>query len=196
MSHKPRSQRQNVNDTKVGVRLAREEDRTYIQRLIYLANVFGDEHAKLDEETIAQDIEVYIDDWSPLVDGGVIAISEFNVPAGGAWLRYFTGENKGAAYMGSRQSGVDPNDDTQWATEFDPESIPELCIAVERRYAGLGVGEMLLRNVCELAREQEAPAIALWVNHDNPHARALYERFGFTDIAVPGEDPGPMIKYF
>lgn len=184
-----------VNDTQLRVRLAQEEDRTYLLRLLYLTSVFGDESQVLPGSHIP-DVERYVDDWSPLVDGGVIAMSDFHVPAGGAWLRYYTGDNKGAAYMGPQTPGADPHDESLWATEFDPESIPELCIAVERRYAGQGLGEILLNNVVDLAREQDAPAIALWVDADNPRARKLYEKAGFTDIAIPNAEPGAMIKYF
>lgn len=196
MSNSEDTSNSSINDPEVKVRLANEDDRTYVQRLIYLTNVFGDEQAEIRGETLARDIAVYVDDWSPLIDGGVIAVSELSVPAGGAWLRYYTGERKGDAYMGNRASGVDTTDETQWTTKFDPETIPELCIAVERRYAGLGVGKLLLESVCDLAKEQGAPAITLWVNQDNPRARRLYEAFGFEDIEIPGEGPGPMIKYF
>lgn len=182
-----------ANDGFKGVRLAKEEDRTYISRLLYLTNVFGDESADLPEHH-KDDLPRYVENWSPLVDGGVIALSDMDVPAGGAWLRYFTSGPKGAAYMGAHDA--DPHDEDQWATEHDPETIPELCIAVENRYQGMGVGRMLLRNVCDLAEAQEAPAIALWVDANNPRARALYESEGFEDIAVPGEEPGPMIKRF
>lgn len=182
-----------ANDAIKGVRLAKEEDRTYISRLLYLTNVFGDETADL-PPVHRVDLPRYVENWSPLVDGGVIALSEMGVPAGGAWLRYFTYGPKGAAYMGAHDA--DPLDESQWATEYDPETIPELCIAVEARYRGTGVGRMLLRNVCDLAAAQEAPAIALWVDANNAPARALYESEGFKDINVPGQDPGPMIKYF
>lgn len=185
----------NVNDTQLRVRLAQEEDRTYLLRLLYLTSVFGDETASLPQSHIP-DVERYVDDWSPLVDGGVIAVSDHEVPAGGAWLRYFTGENKGAAFMGAQQPGADPHDENLWATAFDPETIPELCIAVERRYAGQGLGEILLKNVVDLARAQDAPAIALWVDSENPRARKLYESAGFEDITIPNAAPGAMIKYF
>jgi len=185
----------NVNDTQLRVRLAQEEDRTYLLRLLYLTSVFGDETAALPQSHIP-DVERYVDDWSPLVDGGVIAVSDHEVPAGGAWLRYFTGENKGAAFMGAQQPGADPHDENLWATAFDPETIPELCIAVERRYAGQGLGDILLNNVVDLARAQDAPAIALWVDSENPRARKLYESAGFEDIAIPNAAPGAMIKYF
>lgn len=184
-----------VNDTQLSVRLAQEEDRTYLLRLLYLTSVFGDETKELPESHIG-DIQRYVGDWSPLVDGGVLAFSNYHVPAGGAWLRYYTGDEKGAAYMGPQTSDADPHDESLWATEFDPESIPELCIAVERRYAGQRLGEILLNNVVDLARQQDAPAIALWVDADNPRARKLYEKVGFTDIDIPNAKSGAMIKYF
>lgn len=184
-----------VNDTQLRVRLAQEEDRTYLLRLLYLTSVFGDETAELPQYHLP-DVERYVGDWSPLVDGGVIATSDFHVPAGGAWLRYYTGDNKGAAYMGPQDPGADPHDESLWATEFDPETIPELCIAVERRYAGQGLGKILLDNVVNLARQQDAPAIALWVDSENPRARKLYESAGFSDISIPNAEPGAMIKYF
>lgn len=184
-----------VNDTHLRVRLAQEEDRTYLLRLLYLTSVFGDETAELPQYHLP-DVERYVGDWSPLVDGGVIATSDFHVPAGGAWLRYYTGDNKGAAYMGPQDPGADPHDESLWATEFDPETIPELCIAVERRYAGQGLGKILLDNVVDLARQQDAPAIALWVDSENPRARKLYESAGFSDISIPNAEPGAMIKYF
>ncbi|SLM87729.1 hypothetical protein CZ765_02175 [Corynebacterium casei] len=185
----------NVNDTQLRVRIAQEEDRTYLLRLLYLTAVFGDEFEALPESHIP-DVQRYVGDWSPLVDGGVLAFSNFEVPAGGAWLRYFTGDEKGAAYMGPQSPDADPHDESLWATEFDPESIPELCIAVERRYAGQGLGKILLDNVVELARQQDAPAVALWVDSENPRARKLYEAAGFSDIDIPNAAPGAMIKYF
>ena len=185
----------NVNDTQLRVRIAQEEDRTYLLRLLYLTSVFGDESEALPESHIP-DVQRYVGDWSPLVDGGVLAFSNFEVPAGGAWLRYFTGDEKGAAYMGPQSPDADPHDESLWATEFDPESIPELCIAVERRYAGQGLGKILLDNVVELARQQDAPAVALWVDSANTRARKLYEAAGFSDIDIPNAAPGAMIKYF
>ena len=185
----------NVNDTRLRVRIAQEEDRTYLLRLLYLTSVFGDESEALPESHIP-DVQRYVGDWSPLVDGGVLAFSNFEVPAGGAWLRYFTSDEKGAAYMGPQSPDADPHDESLWATEFDPESIPELCIAVEHRYAGQGLGKILLDNVVELARQQDAPAVALWVDSENPRARKLYEAAGFSDIDIPNAAPGAMIKYF
>ncbi|HAT1327678.1 GNAT family N-acetyltransferase [Corynebacterium striatum] len=183
-----------ANDSAYGVRLAKEPDRTYLSRLLFLADVLGDEEAAVPDYH-TEDVGLYIDEWSPLVDGGCIAVSSHNVPMGGAWLRYYTGARKGAAYLGNPEA--EPFDESQWATRFDPEEIPELFIAVEHRYRGLGVGRRLLRNICDLAAAQEAPAIALWVDPKNPGARKLYESEGFEDITVPGNSEAPtMVKYF
>ena len=182
-----------ANDTEYSVRLAREEDRTYLSRLLCLADVLGGEEANIGDFHTG-DVGLYVEQWSPLVDGGVLAVSSHNVPMGGSWLRYYTGVDKGAAYLGSHSA--DPHDEDQWATEFDPEEIPELCIAVEHRYRRLGIGRTLLRNACDLARAQQAPGIALWVDENNQGARSLYEAEGFEAVDVPGEDPGIMFKRF
>lgn len=180
-----------VNDTTISYRPATEADRTYLRRLYYLAYVFGDESAELDEGFEA-DLPHYLDEWSADRDGAIIAESNLHVPAGGAWLRFFRGGVQGDAYMGNRK---DPDNPAERATDFDPRIIPEICIAVERRYAGLKVGQELIRRVCALAKEQGAPAVALWVDPDNPRARRLYEREGFKNIDVPGHvDEPTMIK--
>ena len=141
-------------------RRATEADRTYLQRLNFLADAFGDEHAEL-EPDVVPGVEKYVDDWDPERDGGVIALDEFRTPAGGVWLRYWSNPDDGWANLG-------PN-------------VPEIAIAVENRFAGQRLGVQLLEQVTELAREQGATRIALWVDAKNPRARHRYEEFGFTD---------------
>ncbi|WP_284523160.1 GNAT family N-acetyltransferase [Corynebacterium aquatimens] len=48
----------------------------------------------------------------------------------------------------------------------------------------------LLDEVAELAREQGATRIALWVDPDNARARHRYEEFGFVGIE---DDPNVMV---
>ena len=141
-------------------RRATESDRTYLQRLNYLADVFGDETAPIGAEQ-RDNVAPYIDDWDPDTDGGIIAFDEFRTPAGGIWLRYW----------GKRGGGH---------ADLSPD-IPELAIAVENRFAGNKLAAKLLDAVADLAREQGATHIALWVDPDNPRARHRYEEYGFTD---------------
>jgi GNAT superfamily N-acetyltransferase len=48
------------------------------------------------------------------------------------------------------------------------------------RARGRGVGEALVASVIGWARDQNAAQVHLWVTEANAHARALYERLGFT----------------
>ena len=69
----------------LGVRLAKEEDRDY------LAGLFPS----------------YISEWSPIVDGGVIALpmsaneDPTVAPRGAALLRYYPAADKGPAFLGA-----------------------------------------------------------------------------------------------
>lgn len=142
------------------LRPATESDRTYLQRLNFLADVFGDEDGELKPDAV-DGIETYVDAWNPQRDGGVIAFDSYRTPAGGVWLRYWATPDEGNANLGP--------------------DVPELAIAVENRFAGHALGTTLLDAACQLARSQGAQRIALWVDPDNARARHRYEKFGFTD---------------
>lgn len=144
---------------------ATESDRTYLRRLNFLADIYGDESKEVRPEQLP-DVERYVDEWNPQRDGGVIAFDQFHMPAGGVWLRYWTSPDQGYANLSP--------------------GTPEIAIAIENRYAGHRLGEALLREVVDLAREQGATQVALFVAEDNPRARHRYEAFGFSDVAVPG----------
>ncbi len=57
-----------------------------------------------------------------------------------------------------------------------------ICVAEEAR--GAGVGSALLQALCQHARANGYRRIALDVIDRNPRARALYERTGFSAVAV------------
>ena len=145
------------------LRPARESDRTYIQRLNYLTEVFGDESATLSESSL-RGVNEYVDQWDPLRDGGVIAFDPYRTPAGGVWLRHWASPEQGFANL--------------------CPDVPELAIAVENRFAGHALGTTLLRAACDLARSQGARHLALFVDPDNPRARHRYETFGFDNTAA------------
>lgn len=142
-------------------RRATESDRTYLQRLNFLADALGDEAAEIGPDE-RDGVTGYIDDWDPERDGGVIAFDEWRTPAGGVWLRYWATPAEGHANLGP--------------------DVPELAIAVENRFFGNRLGAQLLQAAADLAREQGAPKLALWVDPANPRARHRYESFGFRDV--------------
>ncbi|PMC64267.1 GNAT family N-acetyltransferase [Corynebacterium tuscaniense] len=138
---------------------ATESDRTYLRRLEYLADVFGNESRS--RIGSVQSPEEYVDKWSPERDGGFIAYDEERIPAGGVWLRYWAPEDD------YTDANLGPN-------------IPELSIAVENRSHGHQLGRTLLQAACDLAASQGATTIALHVEPGNDRAQHVYETFGFT----------------
>ena len=132
-----------MTDSSLGVRLAKEEDRDY------LAGLFRS----------------HIADWSPIVDGGVIALplaaneDPTVEPVGAALLRYYPAATKGPAFLGDPDA--DPLDDATWLTPFDPEDIPELIVATNGTDDEASrAHDLLVANAIDLAAEQTAPGIA------------------------------------
>ena len=143
------------------LREAVESDRTYLRRLNYLTDVFGDEGANVGDSE-REGAETYVGQWDPERESGIVAFDQFDVPAGGVWLRYWQSPDDGHANL-------------------SPD-IPEIAIAVENRYAGHRLAVKLLQAAVDLATRQGAPKVVLWVDPDNERARHRYESFGFTDV--------------
>lgn len=137
-----------------------EEDRTYIKRVNFLADVMGDE-TKPATQDMVEDAKHYVGRWNP-ENGGFVAYDQFGIPAGAVWLSW--------------------GDDTSRGYGHVEEGIPELAIGVEGRYRGQGVGTLLLGAAIELARELGAPGISLSVSKHNPRAHKLYREVGFEDL--------------
>ncbi|MFF7892440.1 GNAT family N-acetyltransferase [Streptomyces sp. NPDC007907] len=55
-------------------------------------------------------------------------------------------------------------------------------IAVDAAHRGRGIGSLLLRQIAAVAAESGCRRVRLDVIDDNPRARALYERHGFTAV--------------
>ena len=103
----------------------------------------------------------YAENWGNKGDSGLIAVSdELKTKIGATWLRIFTSENKGYAYI--------------------DEYTPELSIAVLPKYRGNGVGTVLLKEQLKIAKKYY-PKVSLSVSADNP-AKNLYLKFGFKTV--------------
>lgn len=57
-------------------------------------------------------------------------------------------------------------------------------MAVEEQYRGQGIGHKLFDYVLQLCREQRYDGLELQVNARNAAARAMYEKYGFTEKSV------------
>lgn len=150
-----------------------EADRTYIARLNFLTDVFGEEHADVSPE-FDRDFDFYVRDWQP-ENGGFIAW-DGNIPAGGVWLVWGTDERHGYGHV--------------------TEGIPELALAVEGRYKGQGIGTALLEMAAELAKELGAPGISLSVAPTNERAHRLYLHVGFEPTGIVREGHPVLARYW
>lgn len=83
---------------------------------------------------------------------------------GTAWLRLWTGENKGYDYVS--------------------DEVPELAIAVHPNHRGQGIGTQLLSELLRHAKSHY-PSVSLSIRAYNP-ALHLYRRTGF--IPVPSSE--------
>jgi GNAT superfamily N-acetyltransferase len=62
----------------------------------------------------------------------------------------------------------------------DPVTVELVSMYVRPRARGRSVGEALVETVIGWASKSNAAEVHLWVTETNAHARALYERCGFT----------------
>ncbi|MER2294755.1 MAG: GNAT family N-acetyltransferase [Desemzia incerta] len=104
-------------------------------------------------------IEKYLNHWGKEHDHALIAVNENNHPIGAAWIRLLDQENAGYGF-------VDNN-------------TPELGMAIESAYRGLGVGKDLLSRMMDFAEDLGYSAISLSVDPRNKNALRLYENSGF-----------------
>lgn len=156
------------------LRAMTEADATYLARLNFLTDVFGDETANVSEH-FEEEYKFYVGAWTP-ASGGFIVWDDI-IPAGGAWLNWGTSELHGAGFV--------------------KEGIPEVAIAVEARYQGQGLASLMLDAAAEQAKLMDAPGICLAVDTRNTSARAIYEHKGFEFAAeVPGSHYIAMVKRF
>ncbi|MEW6944301.1 GNAT family N-acetyltransferase [Trueperella pyogenes] len=149
-----------------------ESDRTYLARLNFLTDTFGDEFGSLPED-FDEWYNYYIGTWTP-VDGGLIAWKG-HVPAGGSWLLWGNENYHGFGHVS--------------------DGVPELAIAVERRYAGHGIGPQLIDGVSEIARAAGAPGISLSVAATNERAHRLYLRMGFAPTGKVVHGHAVMLRH-
>ncbi len=144
------------------IRLLTQEDEPFLWPMLYVAAHMAEEGESTVQAVVNHPlIARYVKDWGRANDLGFVAIElNSSQPVGAAWLRLFTGDEKGFGWI----------DDT----------IPELAIAVLPEYTNQGVGTQLLAPLLSAAKASY-PAVSLSVRSSNL-ALNLYERSGFKVI--------------
>jgi GNAT superfamily N-acetyltransferase len=152
--------------------------------------------------------ETVIADWRALRDIRLEALRDY--PAAFAstyereagrdeeqWRGWSSGRGMFLAYLPevSEPAGL--------AGGYQPDALTVELVSmyVRPRARGRGVGEALVATVIGWAGTRDATGVHLWVTETNDHARALYERCGFTLTgerqplpSVPGRDEVAMAR--
>ncbi|MBX9256707.1 GNAT family N-acetyltransferase [Desmonostoc muscorum CCALA 125] len=143
-----------------------EKDEPFLWQMLYEAAHMGNEgNLTVQDAMNHPDLAKYVKNWGCKDDSGFVAILESsNQSVGAAWLRLFTGDNKGYGYISDR--------------------TPELAIAILPEHRNQGIGTQLLKHLLAAAKTSY-PSISLSTRATNP-ALALYKRLGFE--VVPGSE--------
>jgi ribosomal protein S18 acetylase RimI-like enzyme len=147
----------------VTLRTAGDTDQAFLRDMLYQSLHVPAGHAPLSRDVLSRpEIAKYVEGWGRAGDIGLVAVDlDGREAIGAAWLRLFTGADRGFGYVDDR--------------------TPELGIAVVPHRRGEGIGTALLTGLLDAARERY-DAVSLSVSADNPAVR-LYERLGFARVA-------------
>ena len=142
----------------IQLRKRKESDQSFMEDMLVQAIYVPD--GTLPERIILQDPKLYryVDAWKA-EDLCIIAEVD-NKPVGACWLKWFDKSNPGYGYVG--------------------DDIPELSIAIDPEYRGLGIGTKLIRAIFAQVPDHVA-GISLSVDVRNA-AIGLYERLGFVVV--------------
>lgn len=136
-------------------------------------------------ESDAAPVEVRVRDAGPSDLDAIMALETSTFP-GDAWSREMMAAELGARHtrylvagIGDAVVGYAGLSAPSGAAQADIQTI-----AVDAGHRRLGIGALLLRRMLDEARSRGVDDVLLEVRADNPDAQRLYERHGFTAIAV------------
>jgi ribosomal protein S18 acetylase RimI-like enzyme len=114
----------------------------------------------------------YVKGWGRPGDTALIAVED-GFPVGAAWYRLFRRDQPGYGFV--------------------DEETPELAIAVVPSRRGRGIGDALLKELYERAKQGGYTAVSLAAERDNAPLVAYYEqRHGFRRVHEDGGDSVTM----
>ena len=149
------------------VRRLTGNDLAAVQRVLYLA-VAWNEPEGLPEQDVAMQhpaMQLYHEGWGRPGDDGCVAEVDGEF-VGGAYYRLFTEDHHGDGFLAP--------------------DVPELAVAVEVGFRGLGLGRRLMQELASIATRNGIERLSLSVHKPNP-ALGLYSALGFRIAEDHGE---------
>jgi len=115
----------------------------------------------------------YVKGWGRPGDTALIAVEDA-FPVGAAWYRLFRRDQPGYGFV--------------------DEETPELALAVVPSRRRRGLGDALVRALCDRARSEGYAALSLSVERDNVALVSFYEKHGFERVVEDGGDGVTMLR--
>ncbi len=166
------------------IRLIRAAEITVLQKMLYLA-IFVPPGDPPPDEAITREPRLarMYENWGRPGDLALVATlhHEHDEPEGAGGTG--TEEHHHPAIIGAAWYRLYPAEAPGYG--FVAGEIPELSVAVEPEYRGMGVGTALLRALISRGTEVGYRAMSLSVDARNPALR-LYERLGFQVVKSEG----------
>jgi ribosomal protein S18 acetylase RimI-like enzyme len=117
-------------------------------------------------------VALYVKGWGRPGDTALIAVDD-GFPVGAAWYRLFRRDQPGYGFV--------------------DEETPELAIAVVPNRRGRGIGDALLTELYERAKQDGYTAVSLAAERDNQPLVSYYEqKHGFERVHEDGSDSVTM----
>lgn len=143
------------------IRSLTTDDSCFLWEMLYEAAHAAESGESLADIQRNPALACYVQDWGRPGDAGFVACEPSNCqPVGAVWMRLWSGDEQGYAYVDGQ--------------------IPEVAIATRPHYRGQGIGTALLQHLIAYSCDRY-PALALSVRMENPAYR-LYTRLGFQAI--------------
>ena len=152
----------------VSLRAAGADDRSLPGRALCLAADPDGPGLSVEEAAGPPELARYVRGWPQAGDVGVVAETPTGELVAAAWARLFAPEARGHGFV----SPV----------------VPELAMAVEPAWRGLGWGGAVLDGLLSALRTRGVGSVSLSVRDTNTAARALYDARGFVAVGRAGAE--------
>jgi len=141
-------------------------DQEFLEDMLYQAIYIPQGEKILPRDVVNEPkFKKYYEQYGNSNDLGYVALERNTGKLVGAiWLRLFDDSNKGWGFIES--------------------TIPELSMAVDYEFRGIGIGKYLLTHLLEFS-QSKYPRISLSVDIDN-YAKLLYLKLGFVEVNIEG----------
>lgn len=154
-------------ENEIRIRPGNLDDLPFLREMLFEAAYWraGQERPPVEAGLRRPDLAYLLEGWGRDGDSAVIALTQDNRRVGAAWYRFWGPEQHSYGYVSAE--------------------IPEMGIAIQPSYRGMGIGHLLTEALLQMAAEVGVAKVSLSVEIDNPAVK-LYQSHGFAILNKVG----------